>query len=53
MPIRNIPKAFSDGGKANNDIQQTYDRLGFVGYMTKELRVDDFDKLDLKNTHIY
>ena len=42
-----------NGGGTKNDVQHVYDRLGFAGYMTKELRVNDFDKLDEKNTHIY
>lgn len=42
-----------NGGGTKNDVQQAYDRLGFAGYMTKELRVYDFDKLDEKNIHIY
>ena len=42
-----------NGGNTRNDIQQVYDSSGFVGYMTKELRVDNFDKLDAKNIHIY
>lgn len=42
-----------NGGYTRNDIQKIYDRSGFIGYMAKELRVDDFDKLDAKNIHIY
>jgi len=42
-----------NGGHMRNDVQKVYDSLGFMGYMTKELRVDNFDKLDEKNTHIY
>ena len=42
-----------NGGDMRNDVQTAYDSLGFLGYMTKELRTDDFDKFDEKNTHIY
>lgn len=42
-----------NGGDMRNDVQKVYDSLGFLGYMTKELRIDDFDKFDEKNTHIY
>ena len=42
-----------NGGNIRNDVQMVYDSLGFMGYMTKELRVNDFDKLDEKNIHIY
>lgn len=42
-----------DGGDTNNDVQRIYDGLGFAGYMTKELRDNDCDKLDVMNAHIY
>ena len=42
-----------NGGDTRNDIKKIYDRSGFMGYITKELRIDDFDKLDATNTHIY
>jgi len=42
-----------NGGVMRNDIQKVYDSLGFMDYITKELRADNFDNLDEKNTHIY
>jgi len=41
------------GGRARTDVQPLYDKLGFVDYVTKELSPNNFDKLDVPNTHIY
>ena len=41
------------GGSTRNDVQSLYDKFGFVDYMTKELKVMDFEKLDVSNLHIY
>ena len=42
-----------DGGGRSNEVQRLYDRDGWTGYISKELRASDFDKLDIHNAHIY
>jgi hypothetical protein len=41
------------GGAMRNDIQGIYNRYGFVNYITKELALTNFDKLDVENLHLY
>ena len=41
------------GGSKHNKIRPIHFRFGLINYITKEMSVTGFDKIDVDNTHIY